>query len=285
MSEAVLIVDVTVENFNQVVIDGSFNKPVLIDFWADWCEPCKTLTPLLEAIVNSYQGELALAKINCDEQQQIVAQFGVRSLPTVVLFKDGQPIDGFTGGNTESTIRQMLEKHVQMPEPKGSEIEQAKALYEANHPEQAKVILQGLLEADNNNKAALILFARCLADLGELADAEAVLASVDEDDCKKELVTANMHLDFLKEAKSFPDIAVLQEKQPKDDDANYQLAIALILQKDYAQAMDLLFTLFKHNRNYQDGLPKKALIKLFDLLGADDPLVIDYRRKLYQALY
>lgn len=290
INEPVLMIDVTVENFNQVVIEGSSSKPVLIDFWADWCEPCKTLTPLLEEIVASYQGELVLAKINCDEQQQIVAQFGVRSLPTVVLFKDGQPIDGFTGASTESTIRKMLEKHVQLPEVQGSELEQAKALYDANKVEQAKQILKDLLEVDNKNISALILYARCLADMGELGDAETILSSVSEEDHKKELAAVNAQLAFLREAQSFSetDIAVLQKRyqeQPNNDELTYQLAINFVLQKQYEKAMELLFSLFIHNRNYQEGIPRKALIQLFDLLGADDPYVISYRRKLYQTLY
>lgn len=290
MNEHALMIDVTVENFNQVVVEGSSNKPVLIDFWADWCEPCKTLTPLLEEIVASYQGELILAKINCDEQQQIVAQFGVRSLPTVVLFKDGQPVDGFTGASTESAIRKMLEKHVQMPETQGGELEQAKALYDANKIGQAKQILQDLLEVDNKDMTALILYARCLADMGALGEAEAVLKSVNEENHKKELAVANAQLAFLREAETFPetDIAVLEKKyqeQPSNDELTYQLAINCVLQKQYEQAMELLFLLFIRNRNYQEGTPRKALIQLFELLGADDPKVINYRRKLYQALY
>lgn len=289
INDPVLMIDVTVENFNQVVIEGSSSKPVLIDFWADWCEPCKTLTPLLEEIVASYQGELVLAKINCDEQQQIVAQFGVRSLPTVVLFKDGQPIDGFTGASTESTMRKMLEKHVPLPEAQGSELEQAKALYDASKVEQAKQILKALLEVDNKNMSALILYARCVADMGELGEAETILSTVSEEDHKKELAAANAQLAFLREAQSFSetDITVLQksyQEQPNDE-LTYQLAISFVLQKQYEKAMELLFSLFIHNRNYQEGMPRKALIQLFELISADDPHVMSYRRKLYQALY
>lgn len=288
MSKPVLIIDVTAENFNQVVIEGSANTPVLIDFWADWCEPCKTLTPLLEDVVTSYQGELALAKVNCDEEQQIVAQFGVRSLPTVVLFKDGQPIDGFTGANTASTIRKMLEKHISIPEIEGSELEQAKVLYDTNHIEQSKNLLQGLLEGDNKNIPALILYARCLADLKEITEAETILKSITDEAYKKELVAANAYLAFLKESATFENFAELQEKyqqQPENDDISYQLAIYLVLNKQYERALELLFSLFVRNKNYQEGLPKKSLIQLFDLLGADNSLVINYRRKLYQVLY
>lgn len=112
MSDTPYIFDVTGANFEQLVIENSFHKPVLVDFWADWCAPCKALMPLLAQIAESYQGELLLAKVNCDVEQDIVMRFGIRSLPTVVLFKDGQPVDGFAGAQPESQIRALLEPHV-----------------------------------------------------------------------------------------------------------------------------------------------------------------------------
>ncbi len=111
------IFDATALNFDQAVIQNSFHKPVLVDFWAEWCAPCKALMPMLQQIAESYQGELLLAKVDCDAEQDIVARFGIRSLPTVVLFKDGQPVDGFAGAQPESAVRAMLEPHVQMPPP------------------------------------------------------------------------------------------------------------------------------------------------------------------------
>jgi len=109
MSQTPYIFDVTSANFEQLVLENSFHKPVLVDFWAEWCAPCKALMPLLAKITEEYQGELVLAKVNCDIEQEVVARFGVRSLPTVVLFKDGQPVDGFAGAQPESAIRAMLQ--------------------------------------------------------------------------------------------------------------------------------------------------------------------------------
>ncbi|KPA88746.1 thioredoxin, partial [Pseudomonas asplenii] len=123
------IFDATALNFDQSVIQNSFHKPVLVDFWAEWCAPCKALMPMLQQIAESYQGELLLAKVDCDAEQDIVARFGIRSLPTVVLFKDGQPVDGFAGAQPESAVRAMLEPHVQMPPPAAADpLEQAQAL-------------------------------------------------------------------------------------------------------------------------------------------------------------
>lgn len=287
MSKQTIIVDVTLENFEQVVIQGSFKKPVIIDFWATWCEHCKTLTPLLEQIVTSYQGELVLAKIDCDEEQQIVAQFGVRSLPTVVLFKDGQPIDSFSGNTTEANIRTMLEKYIEVPPSQEvDQLQQAKELYELGEREQAQAILKELLAKDNNNMPALILYARCMAERGELLEAESILNAV-SDEYKQDLATAKAQLYFLKQAASLPSIEELQaklQKQP-DDELFYQLAIAQAAQQHYEQAMEGLLNLFKRNRGYQGDLPRETIIKLFDLLGNEHHLVTIYRRRLYQLLY
>ena len=129
--ETPYIFDATTADFDQSVIENSFHKPVLVDFWAEWCAPCKSLMPLLQTIAESYQGELLLAKVNCDLEQDIVARFGIRSLPTVVLFKDGQPVDGFAGAQPESAVRAMLEPHVQMPPPAAADpFEHAQALFD-----------------------------------------------------------------------------------------------------------------------------------------------------------
>src|SRR5574344_1793717 len=172
--------------FDQLVIENSFVKPVLVDFWADWCAPCKALMPMLEKIATHYNGELLLAKVNCDVEQETVARFGVRSLPTVVLFKDGQPVDGFAGAQPESAIRSMLEPHVAEPAaPQADPLESARSQYAAGQIAAAEALLQPLLSADNGNAAALILYARCLAERGELGEAQLVLDAVQSDEHKQ----------------------------------------------------------------------------------------------------
>ena len=156
------IFDTTVANFDQVVIANSHHKPVLVDFWADWCAPCKAMMPVLAKITEEYQGELLLAKVNCDIEQDIVARFGIRSLPTVVLFKDGQPVDGFAGAQPESAIRALLEPHVQMPPPAAADpLELAQALFTEGRYSEAEATLKALLSEDNSNAGALILYGRC----------------------------------------------------------------------------------------------------------------------------
>lgn len=205
------IFDVTTANFDQAVIQNSFEKPVLVDFWAEWCAPCKALMPMLAKIAESYQGELLLAKIDCEAEQDIVARFGIQSLPTVVLFKDGQPVDGFAGAQPESAVRAMLEPHVQMPPPAAADpLEQAQALFSEGRISEAEALLVQLLGEDNTNAAALILYARCLAERGELGEAQAVLDAVKSDDHKAALAGAKAQITFLRQAADLPDAAELK---------------------------------------------------------------------------
>ena len=289
MSQTPYIFDVTSADFEQLVLENSFHKPVLVDFWAEWCAPCKALMPLLAKITEEYQGELVLAKVNCDIEQDVVARFGVRSLPTVVLFKDGQPVDGFAGAQPESAIRAMLEPHVQAPAaPEADLLETAQALFAEGRISDAENLLKQLLAEDNENAAALILYARCLAERGELGEAELVLDAVKGDEHKQALAGARAQLTFLRQAADLPEVADLKSRlaqDAEDDEAAYQLAIQQLARQQHEAALDGLLKLFVRNRGYADGLPHKTLLQVFDLLGSDHPLVTTYRRKLYQALY
>src|SRR5690606_13205889 len=213
MSQTPFIFDVTASNFEQLVLENSFHKPVLVDFWAEWCAPCKALMPVLAKITEEYQGELLLAKVNCDIEQEVVARFGVRSLPTVVLFKDGQPVDGFAGAQPEAAIRALLEPHVQQPAtPEADLLESAQALFAEGRIGEAENLLKQLLTDDNENAAALILYARCLAERGELGEAETVLGAVKGDEHKQALAAARAQLTFLRQANDLPEVADLKSR-------------------------------------------------------------------------
>ena len=245
--------------------------------------------PLLAKIAEGYQGELLLAKINCDVEQQVVTQFGIRSLPTVVLFKDGQPVDGFAGAQPESAIRAMLEPHVQLPPaPTASPLEQAKVLFSESRFAEAEAALKALLGEDNSNAEALILYARCLAERGELAEAQVVLDAVKTDEHKAALAGAKAQLTFLRQAASLPEVADLKSRlaqNPQDDEAAYQLSVQQLARQQYEAALDGLLKLFQRNRGYENGLPQKAMLQVFELLGSDHPLVGVYRRKLSSAMF
>ena len=290
MSDTPYIFDVSgAADFEQLVIQNSFHKPVLVDFWAEWCAPCKALMPLLAQIAEGYQGELLLAKVDCDAEQDIVARFGIRSLPTVVLFKDGQPVDGFAGAQPESAIREMLKPHVAEPSaPQADPLQDAQALFAEGRIGEAEALLKQLLGEDSENAAALILYARCLAERGELGEAETILDAVKGDEHKQALAGARAQLCFLRQVVDLPEVAELKSRlaqNPEDDEAAHQLAIQQLARQQYEPALDGLLKLFVRNRSYADGVAHKTLLQVFDLLGNEHPLVTLYRRRLYQAIY
>ncbi len=290
MTENAFVFDVTgAEQFEQLVVQNSTHKPVLVDFWAQWCAPCKVLMPVLEKITASYQGELLLAKVDCDVEQEIVARLGVQSLPTVVLFKDGKPVDGFTGAQSEADIRALLAKYVAEPAEEAEDpIQTAQNLFDNDEFAQAEALLKELLSGDDQQPAALVLYARCLAERGALADAEAVLNSVTDDEQKHAIAAVRAQLAFLRQSAELPDIADLKTRLAKDandDEAVLQLSIQQLARQNYEPALDSLLQLFIRNRDFADGAAHKTLLQVFELLGTEHPLVTLYRRRLYQALY
>lgn len=290
MTDNTLVFDVVgAEQFEQLVVQNSFDQPVLVDFWAQWCAPCKVLLPILEKITTGYQGELLLAKVDCDIDQEVVARLGIKSLPTVVLFKDGKPVDGFTGAQSEADIRTLLSKYVAEPaQPAVDPLLSAQELFEQGEFAQAETLLKELLSGDDQQPAALVLFARCLVERGALADAEAVLNSVKDDEQKHAIAAVRAQLAFLRQATDLPDIADLKTrlaKNAEDDEAVLQLSIQQLARQSYEPALDNLLKLFIRNRSFAEGAAHKTLLQVFELLGTEHPLVTLYRRRLYQALY
>lgn len=290
MTENAFVFDVAgAEQFEQLVVQNSLHKPVLVDFWAQWCAPCKVLMPLLEKITASYAGELLLAKVDCDVEQEIVARLGVQSLPTVVLFKDGKPLDGFTGAQSEADIRSMLAKHVAEPAAVEEDpVLAAQSLFDNDEFAKAEALLKELLSGDDQQPAALLLYARCLLERGALADAEAVINSVTDEAHRHAVASVRAQLTFLRQAAELPDMADLKTRLAKDgndDEALLQLSVQQLARQNYEPALDNLLQLFIRNRGFAEGAAHKTLLQVFELLGTEHPLVTLYRRRLYQALY
>lgn len=285
--------DATTDTFDRYVLENSFHKPVLVDFWADWCAPCKALFPVLEKIVDSYEGELLLAKVNCDAEPGLTERFGIRSLPTVVLFKDGQPVEGFAGVQPESAIRELLTPHVNEPAPAADDPEQdlasqAQALIDAGQPQQAIALLQPALQAEADDALLLVLGRALLAD-GQLDDADKVINAVQQKDSHKQTLSAlKAQLSFARQSAGFAPRAELQARldaDAADSEARYQLALLDLTAGQSDSALAALLDLLQRDRSWNEGAAQKTLLQVFDLLGGDHPLTVQYRRKLYQALY
>ena len=293
MSTSPHIFDVTEATFDRYVLENSFHKPVLVDFWAEWCAPCKALMPVLAAITDSYAGELLMAKVDCDQQPGLSERFGIRSLPTVVLFKDGQPVDGFAGIQPESAIRAILEPHLgpvpEMIEDSGDDLAVVAAgLLEQGDAAQAIALLQPAI-SEQPDDGLLLLLGRALAMDGQFDAAEQVLEAVKNRETNKTaLAGAKTHIAFLRQAVGMPARDVLEQRIQQDagdSEATYQLAVVDLAEQRYGEALAALLSLFQRDRGYADGTPHRTLLEVFNVLGSEHPLTIEYRRKLYQALY
>lgn len=293
MSASPHIFDVTEATFDRYVLENSFHKPVLVDFWAEWCAPCKALMPVLAAITDSYAGELLMAKVDCDQQPGLSERFGIRSLPTVVLFKDGQPVDGFAGIQPESAIRAILEPHLgavpeEAPEPEADLASVAAALLEEGNAAQAIALLQPAI-SEHPEDPLLVLLGRALALDGQLDAAEQILEAVKDKDAHKAALTGiRAQVTFLRQATGLPPRIELEqrlEENSNDSEATYQLALVDLSQRRHEEALAALLALFQRDRGYADGSPHRTLLDVFNALGSEHPLTIQYRRKLYQALY
>lgn len=282
MSNSPYIIDATLENFQQVILEGSLKQPVLVSFWAGWCAPCKALMPLLEKLVNEFQGQFILAKINIEEQPELAQQFQVQSVPTVMLVGEGQLLDKFDGIKPETEIRAFLKQH--LTNPVDAFKEQIKVLIGEGELDQAQTMLQQAIEQLPEDIDLQIDLARVLLQKNLANDAKAVLENLPEADKARPDVKGLMAgLKFSEVAPSAEKLAELGERE--DSEANYLKAMAALLQSDYEQALERLLNLLRDDRSYQEGVAHKTLLEVFAMLGEGNPLVVKARRKLYTLMY
>jgi putative thioredoxin len=280
------IVNIDESNAAQLLIDESHKRPVVVDFWADWCEPCKVLMPLLEKIANEYKGAFLLAKVNADDQQMIAQQFGVRSLPTVMVMQNGQPVDGFAGAQPEAQVRQMLEKY--LPKPWDGLLQMAMEAMDAGDFAAALSPLRQAWEDSGRRLDITLAYARALIESLRLDEAETVLATVrlaDQDAAWEQL---RAQLEIKREAAKSPEIEALEQRladAPDDLDLRHQLAVQYTNSGQFKDAMECLIGILRVDLGHADGATKKLLLDTIASLGKGDPLAAEYQRKLYSLLY
>ena len=292
MTDSAHIVVLDETNFVEVVVEGSAHRPVLVDFWADWCGPCKTLMPILEKLAIEYDGAFTLAKLDTEAHPGIAQQLGIRSLPTVKLFKDKQLVDEFMGALPESDVRKFLDAHVEAlapAEPAGdNRVEAAMALFEQGNVDQAIEILKAVQAEDPTNTEALLSLGQISISTGEFETAASCLDVLSEEARNS---TAGRRLAAMlklaKQESSEPvDVNALKQALQADDtnsDARFKLAMHTALSGDVQGALDQLLVLLQKDRGYNDGAAQKNMLALFDVLG-DDPLAGQYRRKMFGML-
>ncbi|MEL0583946.1 MAG: thioredoxin [Candidatus Thiodiazotropha sp. (ex. Lucinoma kazani)] len=287
MSDSPYIFEVTVENFQQVVLDNSMKCPVLVDFWAEWCNPCKTLMPLLARLADDYQGQFILAKINTEQQQQLATHFQIRSIPSVKLFHNGEVVDEFMGALPEGEIRQFLNKHI--PRESDALLDQADALLLQGDSESAGVLLKQASDNDPENPRIRRSYAHYMVTLGKLEEAENLLQALPMDERNKpEVASMLARIRFDRATADTPPVEELEarlKENPADSEALHQLASHKIMGNDYESALELLLTLMQKDRSYGDNAAQKEMLRIFDMLEGQGELVKRYRNRMFNLLH
>ena len=279
--------DVTSATFEHEVLEASKTVPVVVDFWAPWCAPCKVLKPILEKLAAEYDGRFKLAKVNSDDNQELAAAFGIRSIPDVMAFRDGKPVSHFLGALPESQVRAFIDGVL----PKPSEIEQARAaaLRAAGDAEGAIAALRAALAIDPSNDPARLDLAELLVEHAGADEAEALLDAV------RPNIDWDARVDALRAAVSFarmrasgttePTLSAKLAKDPADHAARFALAELHAGAHRYREALDELIEIVRRDKDWNDGAARKQVLNIFNLVESDAALVSEYRKKFASALY
>jgi putative thioredoxin len=289
--DAELIKNTTTKDFMRDVVEASREVPVLVDFWAPWCGPCRQLTPILEKAVRAAKGAVRLVKLNIDEHPQIPGQMGVQSIPAVFAFQDGKPVDGFMGALPESRVNAFISRLVggESVADAAADLEAAEAALAAGDLNTAAQSFGEILQADRENAQALAGLAKCYIKTGDLARAEQTLALVPPAKAESAPVaSARAALELQKKSASVDDVDKLRAKvaaDPKDAQARFDLALALNAKGDRDGALEELLAIIAKNRAWNDDAARKQLLQLFDAWGAADPATVTGRQRLSSLLF
>ena len=272
--------DVDTAGFNQQVIERSHEVPVVVDFWAEWCGPCKTLGPTLERLTDEAGGSFELAKIDVDQNQELASQMGVQGIPTVVAFKDGVPVSQFTGALPEAKVKEWLAEF--LPNPMDDFVVAADDLADHGRTEEAAEMYRKVLEADATHEDAAVALASILMEAGDTEAALAVLEPVPSS-VGVDRVRAAARLGGVVDS-SVGDLESRLAEDPDNDETRIDLAKALIAGQDYERGLDLLLEVVSRKEDHSDGA-RATMIDVFELLGPESPITQEYRRLLANALF
>ena len=289
-----LVKEVSEATFMQDVVEASKERPVIVDFWAPWCGPCKTLGPQLEEAVKAANGAVTMAKVNVDENQAIAGQMQVQSIPTVFAFSNGQPVDGFQGAVSASEIKAFVDRVVaanggEVESGLDSAVTSAEQMLDDGEFEAAIETFSAILEEDANNIKSYIGLIKCHIAVGDLDQAEAILNGIPlEISQSPEIEAVHAQIELAKQARDagpINELALLVEKNPDDNDARFKLAQALHGAGQVEDAVDQLLGLFKRDREWNDGAAKAQLFTIFEALEPNNEIVLNGRRKLSSLIF
>lgn len=294
-NENPVIIEVITENFMAEVIERSKETPVIVDFWAPWCEPCKQLTPIIEKIIKEKNGDVILAKMNIDESPEVAQQLKIQSIPAVMAFNDGQPVDGFVGVQPEKNISEFVNKISSLKNSSTIEenINAGKKYIDEGDLETAALVFSEILKIESENISAKSLLARCLLRSDQLSEAENLINNISPDAEKnQDYVSVRSEVEIFKNAKNNP-ISNKQEEELKEsiknNPKNYQLKLdlakLLVAKGENENAINELLEIIEVDAKWNDGAARKQLIEIFNILGNENILVIEGRKKLSSMLF
>lgn len=286
MSNSPYVFDVTAADFPERVLERSHQVPVLVDFWADWCGPCRMLSPVLDNIAQTYNGKLLVAKVNSDSEQELATQYQVRSLPTVKLFYEGTIVDEFMGVQPESTIRALLEKYI--PRESDTIRQVAKEAFQSGNNEKALDLLRRAHSEDPDNHRIDLDLANLLILQNQPVEAEKILRNLpakhaEEPEVKRLLATSRL-ADQISDAADIDTLKNHVQNDPDDLKAREQLAARYILNGEYESGMDEYLEIMRRNQQFNDGAGRKGLIAAFELIN-DAERSAPYRRKMFNLMH
>lgn len=290
-NDADLIKDVTDKTFIRDVIEASRQVPVLVDFWAPWCGPCKQLGPALEKAVRAARGKVKLAKVNVDVERAYAGQLGIQSIPAVYAFRNGQPVDGFVGALPDSQVQAFIQRLIGDTGPSDIDqaIEVARGALDEGDTETATEIFQAILQEEPTHPAALAGLARCHIAKGEIDKAKQALARVPSNaQSHPDVESARAAMMLAEQTAGVGDAQTLRaavERDPDDPQARYDLALALLGSGDREGAVEQLLELVRRDREWNEQAARKQLVKLFEAFGPTDPLTVATRRRLSSLLF